>query len=438
MKTLYIECGMGASGDMLQGALCDLLGCGDEFVSRMNSLGLKDVEVKCERKEKCGITGEKVSVYVKGCEEGSSYNAEADVESLEHGHIMHNSHHEHHSHHDYHDHHEHNKHDDQHNHHEDHEHHHSSLSHIEEIIDGLDISDKVKNDSKEVFRIIAEAESKVHGKPVYDIHFHEVGSFDAICDIVGFGLLLEKLGADRVVVSPINTGKGSVRCAHGILPVPAPATALILAGVPCYSNDVEGELCTPTGAALLKYYADEFTGRGLMTYEKIGYGLGTKDFASANVVRMYLSEEDKKLTDTVIKLESNLDDMTAEDVAFAQKLLLSAGALEAFTMPVTMKKSRPGLIMTCLCKEEDKDKMLSIIFAHTSTIGIRETLEKRYILERRVVDVKSSFGDVRVKISEGYGVKKHKIEHDCLEKIAKEHEMPINDIREKLEKELEY
>lgn len=243
MKTLYLELNMGAAGDMLTAALLELADDRQAFIDKMNSIGLTGVRVSAEPSVKCGITGTYMRVTVNG-EEEESVDANHSGHSHEHPHVHEHEHEHEHTHH----------HDHEHEHEHEHEHHHSSVRDIEDIINGLDISDRVREDAIAVYRIIADAESRVHGRPVTDIHFHEVGTMDAIADVVGVCLLMESLSPDQVLASPVHTGSGFVRCAHGILPVPAPATALILEGIPTFGGQVKGELCTPTGAALLKHF----------------------------------------------------------------------------------------------------------------------------------------------------------------------------------------
>ena len=254
MKTLYIECNMGAAGDMLLASLAELKGDVKACEDKLNSLGIPDVTYEFEKSVKCGIEGTHAHVAVHGVEEDEHMHEHA------HEHEVHEHHHEHeHEHDHHHEEHEHahahtHDHDHDHDHEHEHHHHHTHMSDIENIINGLNISDKVKADALAVYGLIAEAESKAHGKPITDIHFHEVGTMDAVADIVGVCVLLEQIAPAKIVVSPLATGFGSVRCAHGILPVPAPATASIIEGIPTYSGDVEGELLTPTGAALLKAF----------------------------------------------------------------------------------------------------------------------------------------------------------------------------------------
>ena len=371
MKTLYIECNMGAAGDMLLASLAELTGDVKACGEMLNSLGIPDVTYDFEKSVKCGIEGTHARVTALGVEE--------DEHLHEHG---------------------------------EHHHHHTHMCDIENIINGLNVSDKVKSDALAVYALIAEAESRAHGKPVTEIHFHEVGTMDAVADIVGVCVLMEQIGADRIVASPLATGFGQVRCAHGILPVPAPATASIIEGIPTYSGNVEGELLTPTGAALLKHFAGSFGPRPVIAIAKTGYGMGKKDFEKANMLRTFLGEEQNEDDDKVIEMSCNVDDMTGEEIGYATGVLMNSGALDVFTTPVYMKKNRPGILITCIVRPEDKEKFAKLIFENTTTIGIRYTAMDRFRLSRREEKVMTKFGEVSVKVSEGFGVMKVKPEYD--------------------------
>lgn len=397
MKTLYIQCNMGCAGDMLMSALSKLLPNKDEFFQKLNKIGLKDVIYESKAVERCGITGTLTDVKINGEIEESTDN----------------DHHHEHSHH----------------HHDHHHHEHSDMKSITEIINGLNIPEKVKNDAIEVYNIIADAESKVHNKPVALIHFHEVGNKDAIADIVGVSYIMYELDVDNICCSNINVGSGTVKCAHGILPVPAPATAFIMKGMPVYSNDVVGELCTPTGAALLKYFVNEYKPMPTIEIEKIGYGMGHKEFETANCVRAILGNTQEGKTDTITKLECNIDDMTGEEISFAEEMLFSAGARDVFTVPIYMKKNRPAVILTCLCVEKDKNKIIETIFKHTSTIGIRETVMNRYVLNRKIEEKHTKLGTIQVKKSFGYGCEKEKIEYSTLSELATKNDMSISQVK---------
>ena len=409
MKTLYIECNMGAAGDMLLASLAELTGDVKACEDKLNSLGIPDVTYEFEKSVKCGIEGTHAHVAVRGVEEDEHmHDHHHEEHHHEHTHEEHAHTHEH-EHHDHDHHHEHE--------HEEHHHHHTHMSDIENIINGLNVSDKVKADALAVYGLIAEAESKAHGKPVTDIHFHEVGTMDAVADIVGVCVLLEQIGADKIVVSPLATGFGQVRCAHGILPVPAPATASIIEGIPTYSGDVEGELLTPTGAALLNHFAGSFGTRPVMAIEKTGYGMGRKDFAKANMLRTFIGEADNE-SDKVVEMKFNVDDMTGEEIGYATGVLMDNGALDVFTTSVYMKKNRPGILFTVLVKLEDKEKFAKLVFENTTTIGIRYNEMERFKLKRREEKVMTKFGEVSFKVSEGFGVTKTKPEYDDVKGIA--------------------
>ena len=396
MKTLYLECTMGAAGDMLTAALLELTGDRQAFIDKMNALGLPGVSVAAEPAVKCGITGTHVTVTVDGVEEEAG-----DVHEHEHEH-----HHDHDHHHDHeHEHHHEHGHEHEHEHHHDHDHghghhHHASMADIETLINSLDVSGRVKADALAVYALIADAESRVHGRPVTEIHFHEVGTLDAVADVVGVCLLMEQLSPDRVMASPVHTGSGHVHCAHGILPVPAPATALILEGIPSYGGQVRGELCTPTGAALLKHFVSRFGDRPEGEQE------------------------------TITRLECNLDDMTAEDLGFAMEQLFAAGARDVYTQPVGMKKNRPGILLSVICASQDADHLAEVMTKHTTTLGIRRQDMSRYFLRRKIETVSTEYGPVRVKYASGMGVSRAKPEYEDIAALAKEHNVPLSTVRE--------
>lgn len=399
MRTLYFDCAMGASGDMLAGALLSLHGDAPGFLRRLNAALGGRTTVSAAPDKKCGIAGLHVTVAING-----------EVEGQEH----------------------------EHDHPHDHAHSHNTVRDIYALLDGMAGLGRAAEDARAVYALLAEAESRVHGEAVEHIHFHELGSLDALADILGVCMLINELAPDRIVCSPIRVGQGMVRCAHGLVPVPAPATAELLRGAPIYAGELHGEMCTPTGAALLRHFATDFAPLPDMRVEKIGVGTGTKDFAAANILRAMLGTSEARPatqgeTDAVIKLSCNLDDMTPEDLAFAQETLLSAGALEAYTVPVGMKKGRVGFVLTCLCRREDEAALVEAIFRHTTTLGIREELCRRYVLTRRSEAVDTPLGTVRIKRSEGYGVSRVKAEHDDLARLARETGESIDEIRRVVE-----
>ena len=469
MKTLYIECAMGAAGDMLTAALLELMPDKEAALAKLNAMGIPGVVFEAEPSAKCGITGTHMRVLIHGEEEGAvpcgHTHAHENHHEHEHDHVHERHHeHEHHAHtHEHahvqedahcHDHEHHHDHEHEHHHHDRvHHHAHHGMAEIRSLIAELAVSETVKEKALAVYQSIAEAESRVHGAEVDQIHFHEVGSMDAVADVTAVCLLMELLAPEQVIVSPIHVGSGTVLCAHGRLPVPAPATALILEGMPIYGGSVQGELCTPTGAALLKTFADSFGPMPPMTVAKTGYGMGTKDFEQANCLRAMLGEsftmngtgskmqtgQDAegentgsrgaagKDTETenlaghesrITEISCNLDDMTGEDIAFAAERILQAGALDVFTESIYMKKGRPAVKLTVLARPEDEERLAGEIFRHTSTIGVRIHTDRRYELARRSEQRKTPLGTIEVKISEGFGVRKEKIEFASLKQIA--------------------
>ncbi|MBR2132108.1 MAG: nickel pincer cofactor biosynthesis protein LarC [Oscillospiraceae bacterium] len=416
MRTLYIDCAMGAAGDMLTAALLELLDEPQAFLEELNSIGLHGVSVEQEKSVKCGITGTHIRVRV------------GDVEEDEHLHD--HSHHEHHHTHEHGHGHTH-AHPHEHSHDYDHHHHHahSGMHEIEHRVSHLCVPECVKADVLAVYGLIAEAESHAHGVPLQEIHFHEVGTMDALADITAVCLLMHKLKIDRVVVSPVHVGSGQVRCAHGILPVPAPATAYILREIPIYGGEIRGELCTPTGAALLKHFADSFGAMPAMRVEKIGYGMGKKDFPAANCVRCMLGEGENS-GDRIVELACNLDDMTGEELGFAMDILLENGALDVYTTAIGAKKNRPAVVLTVLSRLDDKEKMVELLFRHTTTLGIREQEMRRYTLAREFSTVETACGAVQKKCVSGYGVSREKYEFEDLARIAREQKISLREARE--------
>lgn len=439
MKTLYLECNMGAAGDMLMSALLELHPNPQQFLQRMNGLGLPGVTLAAGPSVKCGITGTHISVTVHGEEEQSvdvpqghhHHHGLEEEHSHIHSHVHHHDgppdqvHSQEHDHHHGHDHSHH--HDQEHPHH-----HHTGPGEIAALIDGLDLPEQVRADAKAVYDLIAQAESHAHGCRVEEIHFHEVGTLDAVADVVGVCLLLHELAPEQILASPIHVGCGQVRCAHGVMPVPAPATAFLLREVPTYGGQISGELCTPTGAALLRHFVSSYGPQPLMRVDKIGYGMGTKEFACANCVRAFWGETEEQNRDTVAELRCNLDDMTPEAVAFAGERLLEAGALDVFTTPIQMKKGRPGVLLTLLCRQEDRERMARLLFQHTTTLGVRETLCSRYVLERDVETVDTPKGPARRKTARGWGVERQKWEYDDLARIARAKNLSLPEVERTL------
>ncbi|MBR2180397.1 MAG: nickel pincer cofactor biosynthesis protein LarC [Oscillospiraceae bacterium] len=370
MRTLYLELNMGAAGDMLAAALAGLLDDTESFVKELRGMNIPGAVIALEEKKSLGISGKAFSVKING-------HSEEDGHHL--GHSMHD---------------------------------------IRHIVEKLNTSEDIKRDILAVYNIIAGAESKMHGVDVREVHFHEVGMLDAVADIAAVCLAMKKLNPERVVATPVHVGSGTVKCAHGTLPVPAPATAEILRGIPIYGGKVRGELCTPTGAALLKYFVSSFGNMPVICAEKIGYGMGKREFETVNCVRAMLCEENSG--DEVSELSANIDDMTGEDIAYAAETLLSCGALDVWTESIGMKKSRPGTKLCVLCETARAEEFAKLLLMHTTTLGVRENICTRYVLSRKNVTEKTPIGTVRKKVSEGYGIKREKYEHDDLVRLARE------------------
>lgn len=419
MKTLYLECNMGAAGDMLMAALTELMPDKDAFVKELNDLRIPQVNIERTTIAKCGIMGTHMVVTVNGEEEKS-------IDVPMHAHT--------HSH-------------EGHTHAHGHSHHHTSMKDIEHIIGHLNVPEKVKEDAIAVYKLIADAESHAHGRPVEEVHFHEVGAMDAVADIVGVCLAIYKLAPEQIIASPVHVGYGQIHCAHGILPIPAPATAHILQGIPIYGGRIEGELCTPTGAALLKYFAQSFGQMPMMAVEQTGYGMGMKDFTDANCLRAIIGNtvEGQEQTgchgavqemDSIIELCCNLDDMTPEKIGFVTELLMEEGAFDVYTTNIQMKKNRPAVMLTCMCAKEDREKFLTLILKYTTTLGVREYTCKRYGLKREIREVETIYGTVRVKVASGYGVTKEKPEYEDMARIAKEKKISLAEIEKEVYKNL--
>ena len=391
MKTLYFDCSMGAAGDMISAALLGLVPDPAATIEKLNALGIPRVTYSRESASRRGIAATRLVVTVGG------------VEECVHEHNHHDHHHAH--------------------------HHHHSLDDILRIIDSLALPQKAKSDASQIYRLLADAESRAHGRPVGEVHFHEVGALDAVADIAAACWLLSEIAPDEIVASPVNFGGGTVHCAHGVLPVPAPATAFLLEGIPAHGDDeLLCELCTPTGAALIRHFAGRFGAMPTIKAEKIGFGAGTRDFEGrANILRATLGESAASGDqDEVCELKCNIDDMTGEAIAFACERIFEAGALDVLTIPATMKKGRPGVVLLALCTHGGKDAVTAAIFRHTSTIGVRETVCRRSVLSRREDAVTMPDGStIRRKTSEGYGVVREKLEHDDLAAYAKRNNLSL-------------
>ena len=424
MKRLFLDCQMGIAGDMLTATLLGLVDNPEMWIEKLNQMGIPDVTYTLIPKEDKGLQGYRVAVTINGIEESEHHKGSSHDQ-------YHTGHH-----HAYHEHGEKDTHEDHSDHHIHSEHHvHGRGLHgVTDLINSLSISDTCKQNAINVYQLVAQAEAKVHKSTVTQIHFHELGMLDAIADIVAVCVLLEELNFDEIIISPIHVGTGTVHCAHGELPVPAPATMELLAGIPIYADyQIKGELCTPTGAALAKYFGTAFSHMPVMTPTKLSYGFGTKQFKRPNCIRAFVDIVND-LEDTIIEMSCNLDDMTPEEIGYAVEQLLLSPALDVFTTPIMMKKQRPGTMLTVLCKIDDIDTMRDLIFKHTTSLGIRYHRCNRYILNRSTGDIDWEGNRIAFKKSNGFGVKKHKYEYDSLAAIAKQNDMSLLDLKRQLRK----
>lgn len=419
MRALYYDCFAGLSGDMNLGAMIDL-GVDVEYLkAELSKLGLDhEFELTIRRDEKHGIFGTKV-----------------DVVDLNHHHD-----HKH-------------EHDHEHEHHHEHHHHHHDhsmlrdFSDIRAIIEQSSLSDKVKVDSIRIFGIIAEAEAKIHNKPVDEVHFHEVGAIDSIIDIVGTAICMEALKVERVMASTVEVGSGFVKCAHGLMPIPAPATAEILRGVPIRSDVQKFEMTTPTGAALLKAYVDVFTDEKNFRIESIGYGLGSRNLNIPNLVRAMIVDiepraegEDVSDGDTTQWIfETNIDDMSSEHLVYAEERLLEAGALDVYKTPIIMKKGRPAIKLTVLAKSKDLKRLQHVLFSETTSIGMRMYKVEKLKISRVYEFVETEFGPISVKRAffDGECVNA-KPEYEQIRKIAQETGLSIKEVTNRVMKSINF
>lgn len=381
MKTIYLDCSSGISGDMFTGAMLGLGADPNVLKDSLNSLGLDDFDIEIGKTQKLGVTADTFDVLLRHNEEGH--------------HI------------------------------------HRHLSDIEKIIDDSPLSNEVKALSKKIFGVVARAEGKIHGLPPEEVHFHEVGAADSIADIVAAAVCLENLGVQHVICSPLREGSGTVRCEHGLFPVPAPATAEIMreAGIPFSTSEVQGEMVTPTGAAIAAAICEKFGPMPMMAVEKIGYGAGKKDFSHPNVLRALLGQtEEKEDTDEIEVLETCIDDSTGEELGACLEALFVQGVADAYYTPVYMKRCRPAYQLTVLCAKEKMQDVVRTIFERTGSIGMRIRTSKRIVMQREVKKIPTKYGEIPVKFSWLDGVIKYKAEERDAEKAAQKFHVPVRTI----------
>lgn len=426
MRIAYLDCFSGMSGDMFLGALVDA-GVSPKLLEDTVAALNVDARIEFSKVMRSGIAATKVDVYAHGEKE-----VPREEYLAQHSHAQDHEHHHEHGHH----HHDHEHHDHSHSHGDAHtEEHGRGLKEIREIIGKAKIGESAKQTALEIFEALGTAEAKIHNVDINRIHFHEVGAVDAMVDIVCSAVAAEALGVDDIVCSPLNVGGGTVKAAHGVLPIPVPATVELLKGAPVYSSGIQMELVTPTGAAIVKILAVRFGSFPEMKIEKSGYGAGGRDLhGHPNVVRVTVGEAVPELAaktsqETITVLEANLDDLNPQVFGYVMDRLLAEGALDVFGVPAQMKKSRPGTLLTVLCKPEDAAKLTQIIFAETTTLGVRGREEKRQTLARKWITVSTQWGDVRLKIASMNGtVTNYAPEYEECRKIAMEHKVPLKNV----------
>jgi uncharacterized protein (TIGR00299 family) protein len=443
MKTLYFDCISGISGDMTLGALIDLGADLSYIVEHLRKLPIDSFEIKVQKVIKRGIDSTKLHISFPEKEHSHEHvHSQGHEHSHEHVHSQGREHsHEHvhsqgreHSHEHAHSH----SHDHSHEH--GHSHEHRSAAMILDMIEQSDLPGRVKERSLAIFKEIAIAEGKIHGIDPKGVHFHEVGAMDSIIDTIGVCLALENLGIDEVYSSPVPTGFGKKRMAHGLYPIPAPATLELLKGIPLAELNVKGELTTPTGAGILRALVKQFIHLGGFTVEQIGYGAGEKDFDHPNVLRAMLikpsnikknpfADESSQERESIFVLEAQLDDMTGEGLGYTMESLLSAGALDVFYTPVYMKKNRPGTLVTVLASLDSTDRCENILLTETTTLGVRRSLWSRNILNRRFMVANTPYGPIKVKLALMGDKFLHQApEYEDVARAAREHQVPFQEV----------
>ena len=402
MKTLYFDCSSGISGNMTLGALLEIVGDENYLLDELKKLNIDGYKIEISKKVKNGITGTYVDVILDD----------------EHHHHEHDNHHEHEHHHE---------HNHEHEHNDNHEH--RNLNDVYSIIDNSSIDVKSKELAKRIFMRVAKAEAKVHNKPLEEVHFHEVGAIDSIIDIVGTAILINKIHPDKIISSIINDGYGFIECAHGTMTVPVPATSEIFANsnVRFRQIDIDTELVTPTGAAIIAELSEEFTTLPAMVTEKIGWGAGFKDLKIPNVLKVYYGEMQEQ-KQTIVIMETNIDDCSGEILGYTSEKLFQNGALDVFYTPIFMKKNRPAYRLTVACKKEDMLKLQNIIFRETTTIGIRYRFENRTELAREIIEIETKYGKLKAKKVTNNGETYLYPEYESMKKIAEENNIPLKEL----------
>lgn len=391
MKILYFDCLSGISGNMTLGALLEIVGDENYLLEELKKLNIDGYKVDISKKVKNGITGTYVDVILDNINNNSHESDKSD-EKLHH-------------------------------------HEHRNLEDINKIIDKSLLDENVKDLSKRIFLRVAKAESKVHGKSIEEIHFHEVGAIDSIIDIVGTAILINKINPDKVISSIVNDGYGFIECMHGKIPVPVPATSEIFnnSKVKCRQIDIDTELVTPTGAAIIAELSKEFILLPTMKIEKIGWGAGLKDLNVPNVLKVYYGEIENFSEDFIV-METNIDDCSGEILGYTEELLFNNGALDVFFTPIYMKKNRPAYKLTVLCRRNKIKKLQNIIFRETTTIGIRYRVEERIELERECIEIDSKYGKLKAKKAKNNGEEYIYPEYESIKEVALKNDVPVKKI----------
>ncbi|MCR4670298.1 MAG: nickel pincer cofactor biosynthesis protein LarC [Saccharofermentans sp.] len=412
----YLECESGIAGDMMVAALLDLGADEKKLLDVIKTLPLEGYEIKISRVKKAGIDACDFDVIL----DDEHANHDHDMEYL-HGHIE-EDHHEHHHHHDH-------EHHEQHEHHHHHEHRH--LSDVYSIIDSAVMTGHARDLAKKIFRIVAEAEAKAHATSPDEVHFHEVGGVDSIIDIVSCAVCLDDLGIDEIIIPYLAEGQGTVRCAHGILPIPVPAVQNIVEAhkIPLKKIGCTGEFVTPTGAAVAAALRSDKKVPDIYRIIRSGYGAGKRNYERASLVRIYEIESPETGADKIVKLESDIDDSTGERLGYLMDKLYKEGAREVHYSQIQMKKNRPGIELTVICDEDKREGLEKIIFTETTTIGIRRISMERTTLPRRNDFVNTIYGEVKVKkVTLPGGSEKTYPEHDDVVRIATEKDVPVAEV----------
>ncbi|TYB30766.1 MAG: nickel pincer cofactor biosynthesis protein LarC [Candidatus Mcinerneyibacterium aminivorans] len=412
---LYFDCISGISGDMTIGALLDLGIDKDYLIKELSKLNIDGYKLKVEKNKKNGITGTDFKVILE-----HKYTHDEHNHSEEHNH-NHGHSHESEKNHD-------NKHSNNHSHNHDHhnDHEHRNLNDITNLIKSSTLNKNVKNLSLKMFQYVAEAEAKVHDTDISEIHFHEVGALDSIIDIVGTAILIDKLNPDKIYFSQLHVGTGFVECAHGTIPVPAPATVEILKGIPVYSSGIRSELVTPTGAAIAKTLADDFISLPQMEIDEIGYGIAKKDLEITNVLRVI---KGKKKHKNLIMLETNIDDMNPEIYSYLYDKLFEAGALDVYLTNIMMKKNRPAVKINVLTTSNKIEDIEDILYEETTTLGIRKYNIERTTLKREIKKIDTEYGKIKIKIAYRDGkILKYAPEYEDCKRIAENEGVPIKEV----------